>query len=139
MAGDWQHLFSFGTHHNNGGGDAPAAPLAFYNSGVPGCVLNAELPKFGLSIEDTWSEMNAYIIHLHDSMIDYYFNNNLLYSMRVGTMPHTFYFNGSGCGRENLGVFSYVLISDKLGDVLFAHHPTYFDGKDIYGILKKEG
>ena len=138
MASDWQHLFSFGTHVNNGG-DNPTAPLAFYNTrGVPGCILNVELPKFGLSIEDTWSEMNAYIIHLHDSMIDYYFNNNLLYSMRVGAMPHTFYFNGSGCYGEHLGVFSYLLIGDNLSDGLFIRYPTYFDGKDLYGILKKD-
>ena len=83
--------------------------------------------------------MNVYIIYLHDNMIDYYFNNNLIYSMKVGGMPNTFYFNGSGSEHENLGVFSYVFIGDKLGDVLFARHPAYFDGKDIYGILKKEG
>ena len=84
MAGDWQHLFSFGTHNNNGG-DSPVAPLAYWNTHqIPGCVLNTELPKFGLSIEDTWSEMNSYIIHLHDNTIDYYFNNNLIYSMEVG-------------------------------------------------------
>lgn len=138
MASGWQHLFSFGTHNNNGG-DNPTAPLAFYNTrNVPGCILNVELPKFGLSIEDTWSEMNAYIIHLHDGMIDYYFNNNLLYSMEVGAMPHTFYFNGLGYGRECLGVFSYLLIGDNLGDCLFTRYPTYFDGKDLYGILKKD-
>lgn len=125
MASDWQHLFSFGTHVNNGG-DNPTAPLAFYNTrGVPGCILNVELPKFGLSIEDTWSEMNAYIIHLHDSM-------------RVGAMPRTFYFNGSGCYGEHLGVFSYLLIGDNLSDGLFTRYPTYFDGKDLYGILKKD-
>ena len=140
MADDWQHLFSFGTHNNNGG-DAPVAPLAYYSTrlNIPGCTLNVELPKHGLNIEDVWNKMNAYIIYLHDSMIDYYFNNNLIYSMKVGGMPNTFYFNGSGCERENLGVFSYLLIGDNLGDVLFARHPAYFDGKDIYGILKKEG
>ena len=138
MASDWQHLFSFGTHNNNGG-DNPTAPLAFYNTrGVPGCVLNTALPKYGLSIENTWTEMNAYIIHLHDKTIDYYFNNNLLYSMKVGGMPNTFYFNGSGCGNEYLGVFSYMLIGDNLSDGLFIRYPTYFDGKDIYGILKKD-
>ena len=140
MAGDWQHLFSFGTHNNNGG-DSPVAPLAYYSTRniIPGCTLNVELPKHGLNIEDVWNKMNAYIIYLHDSMIDYYFNNNLIYSMKVGGMPNTFYFNGSGCGHENLGVFSYLLIGDNLGDVLFARHPAYFDGKDIYGIPKKEG
>lgn len=137
---DWQHLFSFGTHNNNGG-DNPTAPLAYYSTrnDIPGCTLNIELPKHGLNIEDVWNEMNAYIIYLHDNMIDYYFNNNLIYSMKVGGMPNTFYFNGSGSEHENLGVFSYLLIGDNLGDVLFARHPTYFDGKDIYGILKKEG
>ena len=136
---DWQHLFSFGTHNNNGG-DNPVAPLAYWKTrDVPGCVLNTELPKYGLSIESTWTEMNAYIIHLHDSMIDYYFNNNLLYSMKVGSMPNTFYFNGSGNGIEYYGVFSYLLIGDNLSDGLFFRYPLYFNGKDIYRILKKEG
>lgn len=138
MSNDWQHLFSFGTHNNNGGDD-PVAPLAYYHTNLPGCTLNVELPKHGLNIEDVWNKMNAYIIHLHDSMIDYYFNNNLLYSMKVGSMPNTFYFNGSGCGNEYLGVFSYLLIGDNLSDGLFFRYPLYFDGKDIYGILKKEG
>ena len=138
MGSDWQHLFSFGTHCNDYI-DNPVAPLAYWNTrDVPGCVLNTELPKYGLSIESTWTEMNAYIIHLHDSMIDYYFNNNLLYSMKVGSMPNTFYFNGSGACMEYYGVFSYLFIGDNLNDGLFSY-PTYFDGKDIYGILKKEG
>ena len=115
--------------------------MAYYSTrlNIPGCTLNVELPKHGLNIEDVWNKMNVYIIYLHDNMIDYYFNNNLIYSMKVGGMPNTFYFNGSGSEHENLGVFSYVFIGDKLGDVLFARHPAYFDGKDIYGILKKEG
>ena len=127
--------------HTNNGGDRPVAPLAYYSTrlNIPGCTLNVELPKHGLNIEDVWNKMNVYIIYLHDNMIDYYFNNNLIYSMKVGGMPNTFYFNGSGSEHENLGVFSYVFIGNKLGDVLFARHPAYFDGKDIYGILKKEG
>ena len=82
--------------------------------------------------------MNAYIIHLHDKTIDYYFNNNLLHSMKVGDIPKTFYFNGSGHYNEYLGVFSYLLIGDNLNDGLFLSYPAYFDGKDIYGIPKKE-
>lgn len=138
MAGDWQHLFSFGAHNNNGG-DNLTAPLAYYNTrGMAGCVLNTALPKYGLSIESTWTEMNAYIIHLHDKTIDYYFNNNLIYSMKVGDMLNTFYFNGSSYGNEYLGVFSYLLIEDNLNDGLFLNYSAYFDGKDIYCILKKE-
>ena len=56
MNDDWQHLFSFGTHNNNGG-DAPVAPLAYYGTRnkIPGCTLNVELPKHGLNIEDVWN------------------------------------------------------------------------------------
>lgn len=134
MASDWQHLFSFGIHNNNGGDN----PTYSTRLNIPGCTLNVELPKHGLNIEDVWNEMNAYIIYLHDNMIDYYFNSNLIYSMEVGDMPNTFYFNGSGYGNEYLGVFSYLLIGDNLNDGLFLNYPAYFDGKDIYGILKKE-
>lgn len=83
--------------------------------------------------------MNAYIIYLHNNMVDYYFNNILFYSMKVGSVPNNFYFNGSGYRMEYLAVFSYLLISDNLNDGLFLRYPAYFDGKDIYGILKKEG
>lgn len=138
MAPDWQNLFSFGTHLNNGGEHA-VAPLGYYCANSSACALNVELPKHGLNIEDVWNKMNAYIIYLHNNMVDYYFNNILFYSMKVGSVPNNFYFNGSGYRMEYLAVFSYLLISDNLNDGLFLRYPAYFDGKDIYGILKKEG
>lgn len=63
MAGDWQHLFSFGAHNNNGG-DNLTAPAYYNTRGMAGCVLNTALPKYGLSIESTWTEMNAYILFI---------------------------------------------------------------------------